>query len=80
MKFEQKKYCVELKKIYIKKTHSVSVQKHNRNPDNPPIRSVLCPGLGTAVGTMPVDRCAFQVCINIVDITTHSLDLRMDNC
>ena len=39
----------------------LSVQKHNRNPDNPPIRSVLCPGLGTAIGTMPVDRCAFQM-------------------
>lgn len=39
----------------------LSVQKHNRNPDNTPIRSVLCPGLGTAVGLMPADRCAFQM-------------------
>ncbi|WAR06847.1 YMX7-like protein [Mya arenaria] len=26
-----------------------------------PIRSVLCPGLGTAVGLMPRDRCAYQM-------------------
>lgn len=39
----------------------LSVQKHNRNPQNQPIRSVLCPGLGTAVGRMPVDRCAYQM-------------------
>ena len=28
---------------------------------NEPIRSVLCPGLGTAVGRMPAERCAHQV-------------------
>ncbi|CAG2202750.1 unnamed protein product [Mytilus edulis] len=38
----------------------IAVEKHNRNPENEPIRSVLCPGLGTAVGRMPFDRCAFQ--------------------
>lgn len=27
----------------------------------PPIRSILCPGLGTAVGQMPVERCARQM-------------------
>lgn len=27
----------------------------------PPIRNVLCPGLGTAVGRMPVGRCARQM-------------------
>ncbi|XP_052078956.1 uncharacterized protein LOC127717256 [Mytilus californianus] len=40
----------------------LAVQKHNRDPENQPIRSVLCPGLGTAVGNMPFDRCAFQYC------------------
>ncbi|XP_076079504.1 uncharacterized protein LOC143049715 [Mytilus galloprovincialis] len=39
----------------------IAVEKHNRNPENEPIRSVLCPGLGTAVGRMPFDRCAFQM-------------------
>ncbi|XP_052078955.1 uncharacterized protein LOC127717255 [Mytilus californianus] len=46
----------------------LAVQKHNRNPENQPIRGVLCPGLGTAVGRMPFNRCAFQVCI----ITSYS--------
>ena len=31
---------------------------------NEPIRSVLCPGLGTAVGRMPAERCAHQVMRN----------------
>lgn len=39
----------------------LAVNKHNSNPDNEPIRSVLCPGLGTAVGRMPFDRCAYQM-------------------
>lgn len=39
----------------------LAVQKHNRNPHNEPIRSVLCPGLGTAVGRMPFNRCAYQM-------------------
>ncbi|XP_076079501.1 uncharacterized protein aq_987-like [Mytilus galloprovincialis] len=39
----------------------LAVQKHNRNPENQPIRRVLCPGLGTAVGRMPFNRCAFQM-------------------
>ncbi|MCX5744720.1 MAG: hypothetical protein NT062_19710 [Proteobacteria bacterium] len=27
----------------------------------PPIKRVLCPGLGTAIGRMPVGRCARQM-------------------
>ena len=37
------------------------VQNHNQDPTKEAIRSVLCPGLGTAVGKMPYDRCAYQV-------------------
>jgi len=33
---------------------------HNRS-GKPPIRTILCPGLGTAVGRMPVARCAHQM-------------------
>ena len=43
-----------------------SVEKHNSTPGNDPIRSVLCPGLGTAVGRMPAERCAYQVTTQIV--------------
>lgn len=39
----------------------LAVEKHNSTPGNEPIRSVLCPGLGTAVGRMPAERCAYQV-------------------
>lgn len=39
----------------------LAVQKHNmRNPGNE-IRSVLCPGLGTAVGMMDYRQCAQQM-------------------
>ncbi|XP_050392539.1 uncharacterized protein LOC126811114 [Patella vulgata] len=39
----------------------LAVKKFNTgNPTNP-IKSVLCPGLGTAVGRMPADRCAYQM-------------------
>ncbi len=37
-----------------------AVKQHNRSGVLP-IRSVLCPGLGTAVGRMPLDRCARQM-------------------
>ncbi|MCE9670846.1 macro domain-containing protein [Myxococcus stipitatus] len=37
-----------------------AVLAHNQSTQAP-IRSVLCPGLGTAVGKMPVDRCAQQM-------------------
>jgi O-acetyl-ADP-ribose deacetylase (regulator of RNase III) len=37
-----------------------AVLEHNAH-GRPAIRSVLCPGLGTAVGQMPVDRCARQM-------------------
>ncbi|MBL9005170.1 MAG: macro domain-containing protein [Myxococcales bacterium] len=37
-----------------------TVKQHNRTAAQP-IRSVLCPGLGTAVGRMPPKRCARQM-------------------
>jgi O-acetyl-ADP-ribose deacetylase (regulator of RNase III) len=37
-----------------------AVRQHNKSAIQP-IRSVLCPGLGTAVGRMPADRCARQM-------------------
>lgn len=37
-----------------------AVKQHNRS-GAAPIRSVLCPGLGTAIGRMPADRCARQM-------------------
>jgi len=39
------------------------VKGHNEAVENSedPITSVLCPGLGTAVGKMPPKRCAFQM-------------------
>uniref|UniRef100_A0A0B7AR58 Macro domain-containing protein n=1 Tax=Arion vulgaris TaxID=1028688 RepID=A0A0B7AR58_9EUPU len=39
----------------------LAVRKHNSKPNVEPIRSVLVPGLGTAVGRMPKNRCAFQM-------------------
>ncbi|KAK3585535.1 hypothetical protein CHS0354_022943 [Potamilus streckersoni] len=39
----------------------LSVKKHNSTPGNDPIHTVLCPGLGTAVGRMPKIRCAYQM-------------------
>jgi O-acetyl-ADP-ribose deacetylase (regulator of RNase III) len=38
----------------------LAVIDHNRT-EGRPIRSVLCPGLATAVGRMPVSRCARQM-------------------
>ncbi len=38
----------------------LAVLRHNQR-GAPPIRSILCPGLGTAVGRMPVERCARQM-------------------
>lgn len=37
-----------------------AVLAHNAS-GKPPIRSILCPGLGTAVGSMPLVRCARQM-------------------
>jgi O-acetyl-ADP-ribose deacetylase (regulator of RNase III) len=37
-----------------------AVLTHNRGKQQP-IRSILCPGLATAVGRMPVARCARQM-------------------
>ena len=44
-------------------SHYVSVKDHNRTVENPEdqINTVLCPGLGTAVGRMPTRRAAFQM-------------------
>ena len=44
-------------------SHHVSVKDHNRTVENPEgqIHTVLCPGLGTAVGRMPTRRAAFQM-------------------
>jgi hypothetical protein len=42
-------------------TFFTTVWKFNESNPADPIRSVLCPGLGTAVGFMPRDRCAYQV-------------------
>lgn len=41
----------------------IAVKEHNKAVENPEdqITSVLCPGLGTAVGEMPPKRCAFQM-------------------
>lgn len=39
----------------------LAVREHNRTNTASPIRSVLCPGLATAVGRMPVGRCARQM-------------------
>ncbi len=38
-----------------------AVRQHNRESDHQPIRSVLCPGLGTGEGRMPATRCARQM-------------------
>ena len=39
------------------------MKEHNKAVENSEdqITSVLCPGLGTAVGRMPPKRCAFQM-------------------
>ena len=37
--------------------HNASCQQTGQEP----IHSILCPGLGTAVGRMPFKRCALQV-------------------
>ncbi|XP_071954771.1 uncharacterized protein [Antedon mediterranea] len=39
----------------------LKVNKHNKNPDNDPIRSVLCPGLATSFGNMEPRQCALQM-------------------
>lgn len=38
-----------------------AVLEHNKNSASDKIRTVLCPGLGTAVGRMPYKRCAIQM-------------------
>ena len=37
------------------------MKQHNKQCADNPIHTVLCPGLGTAVGRMPYKRCAVQV-------------------
>lgn len=39
----------------------LSIHKHNESDTQAPIRSLLCPGLGTGVGAMPPRRCAAQM-------------------
>ncbi|XP_046326916.2 uncharacterized protein LOC124111296 isoform X2 [Haliotis rufescens] len=39
----------------------LAVQRHNEDASQEKISSVLIPGLGTAVGQMPVSVCAFQM-------------------
>jgi len=39
----------------------IAVRKHNMENKMRPIRSVLCPGLGTAVGEMSHSKCAYQM-------------------
>ena len=38
-----------------------AVRRHNADCPDTPIRSVLCPGLGTGEGAMPYTRCARQM-------------------
>jgi O-acetyl-ADP-ribose deacetylase (regulator of RNase III) len=40
----------------------------------PPIRSILCPGLGTGIGRMPVARCARQMRAAYGDVLTASAE------
>jgi O-acetyl-ADP-ribose deacetylase (regulator of RNase III) len=39
----------------------LSVQKYNATAKSNPIRSIVCPGLGTGVGKMPPRTCAAQM-------------------
>lgn len=39
------------------------VLRHNASDDGAKIRSILCPGLATAIGRMPPDRCAKQMAL-----------------
>ncbi|XP_033102641.1 uncharacterized protein LOC117105571 [Anneissia japonica] len=39
----------------------LKVNKHNKNPENDPINSVLCPGLATSFGNMAPRQCALQM-------------------
>jgi O-acetyl-ADP-ribose deacetylase (regulator of RNase III) len=40
----------------------IAVIEHNKKGDIPVINSILCPGLGTAVGRMDPKACAIQMC------------------
>lgn len=42
-------------------THTVVLDYNRGASSSDKIRTVLCPGLGTAVGRMPYSRCAIQV-------------------
>ncbi|BFZ06385.1 hypothetical protein BsWGS_09424 [Bradybaena similaris] len=39
----------------------LAISAHNRMPNVDKIKAVLVPGLGTAAGKMPTDRCAWQM-------------------
>ena len=59
--------------LFLKRCHNaimtilcVSVLAHNASATErkvTPINTVLCPGLGTAVGQMPYEKAAFQVSV-----------------
>lgn len=59
----------------------LEVEKFNAMHQDEPIRSVLCPGLGTAVGMMPRDRCAFQMfkAFEVFDVGIETQILQPDN-
>jgi hypothetical protein len=44
------------------------VLKHNQNPEMKPINSILCPGLGTAIGKVPPAICAKQMYVAYVAV------------
>lgn len=51
----------------------LAVRKHNARNPGERIQSVLCPGLGTAVGMMDYNQCANQMCLAY---ETHELKLQ----
>lgn len=53
-----------------------TVLDYNRGNSSDKIRSVLCPGLGTAVGRMPYKKCAIQV----GPPTIHALSICVSLC
>jgi O-acetyl-ADP-ribose deacetylase (regulator of RNase III) len=56
----------------------LAIQGHNK-ANTVPIRSVLCPGLATAIGRMPPSRCAVQMRVAWDGIfgDTHALPLTL---
>ena len=54
------------------------MKQHNKQCAHNPIHTVLCPGLGTAVGRMPYKRCAVQV--HHFTATNHYIHCRLYWC